>query len=244
MNSTDIGCICVTTTIGAGIRLQQIADVHLPQPHQAGHRRGDAAIAQVQLRRLDRGLIGGHRGLILRHRRDLRGIGLVGDGFLRQQRLVALQIDLGIGQQRLIALELALRLIQRGLEWTRIDQRQQVAGLDDLPFGEGDLDQRAGDLRMHGDGRQRRDGAERVDGDRHVAGGDLGDADRQRAAGAEAARSVVWSWRRDSAVPPRSGSRRSMPMIHQNFVCDVAEVHASSFDKPTMVASAPDAVRG
>ena len=31
VNSTDIGCICVTTTMVVRVRLHQVADVHLPQ---------------------------------------------------------------------------------------------------------------------------------------------------------------------------------------------------------------------
>jgi hypothetical protein len=150
------------------------------RPTRPATGRRDAAILQIELRDFERGAVGGDRGLILRDGGDLRGVGLIGNRVLRQQSLVALQIDLGVGEQSLIVLELTGGLIDGGLIGSRIDQHQQVAGLDRLSLGEGDLDQRSVDLRVHGDRGQRRHGAERIDGDRDVALTDAGNADRQR----------------------------------------------------------------
>src|ERR1039458_2747929 len=90
----------------------------------------------------------------------------------REQRLVSRQIDLRVRQQHRITLELTLRLVERGEERTRIDEGEQFAGLDDLPFSEGDLDQRAVDLRMHRYGGERGHGTQRIDRNGYIAGAD------------------------------------------------------------------------
>ena len=74
---------------------------------------------------------------------------------LRQQPLIVRKLALGLGLGNFIG--------------TRIDLRQEVALVDQLPFGESDVDQLAADLGLHGDGGERGDGAERVDDDADIA---------------------------------------------------------------------------
>src|SRR5439155_23248643 len=89
-------------------RLDVIAGVNLAQPDAAGDRRDDTAIGQVQLLGVDLRLIGLHDRRLLLHRRRLSIQGLAGDRVLCDERLIALQIDLGVFQRRLILGQLRL----------------------------------------------------------------------------------------------------------------------------------------
>ena len=81
---------------------------------------------------------------------DLRFLSL--DQLRRGPALVAelavtREIGAGIGELGLVALKVSLELVDLGLIGTRIDLREQVAGMDGLPFGEVDADELALDLR-------------------------------------------------------------------------------------------------
>ena len=102
----------------------------------AADRRGDARIGELQLRAVDRALVRLHRALVLAHQRLLRVDLLLRDRVLREQRPVALEVDLRVLEQRLVLGHLADGLRQLHLERPRIDLGEQVAGLDDLPFAE------------------------------------------------------------------------------------------------------------
>ena len=90
---------------------------------------------------------------------------LARDRILLGQFLIAREVDLRLREQALIVGELAFELRLQELVGARIDLRQEIALLDQLAFGEPDLEQLAVDLGLHGDGGDRRDGAERVDDD-------------------------------------------------------------------------------
>ncbi len=94
---------------------------------------------------------------------------LARDRILRQQPLIALEVRLRLRQQPLIVRKLALGLGLGNFIGARIDLRQEVALVDQLPFGEFDVDQLAADLGLHGDGGERGDCAERVDDDADIA---------------------------------------------------------------------------
>ena len=136
-------------------RLDVIAGVNLAQPDAAGDRRDDAAIGQVQLLGVDLGLIGLHDRRLLLHRRRLGVEGLARDRVLCDERLVALQIDLGVFQRGLILRQLRLGLSQRDLVGPRVDLGEEIALVDHLAFLEGDLDELPVDLRLDGDHRER-----------------------------------------------------------------------------------------
>src|SRR3546814_6662394 len=70
--------------------------------------------------------------------RRLRIDVLPGDRILRDQRLIALKLQPGVGQLRFIALERALRLLQRIAERTRVNLREQLTLFDELAFLERD----------------------------------------------------------------------------------------------------------
>ena len=83
---------------------------------------------------------------------------------LRQQPLIVRQLAFGLGLGDFIR--------------AGIDLRQEVALVDQLPFGESDVDQLAADLGLHRDGGERGHGAERVDHDADIARRDRCRADR------------------------------------------------------------------
>ena len=90
--------------------MHDVAGVHLAQPDPSADRGDDAAIGQVQLLRVDLGLVGLDRAAILLDERGLSVEGLSGDRVLRHQRLVARKIELGIFKDRLVLGQLALGL--------------------------------------------------------------------------------------------------------------------------------------
>ena len=92
--------------------------------------------------------------------------------------LVADEIDARILQERIVALQLALCLQQRRRVRPRIDDRQQIALLDELPF----LEMHFRDLARHpahdGDGVDRGDRPQGVDVHVDVAHRDRRDRNR------------------------------------------------------------------
>jgi hypothetical protein len=78
-------------------------------------------------------LIGLDRRLVLAHERLLRVDLLLGDRVLREQRLVALEVDLRVGEQRLVLRHLALRLAELHLERARVDVGEHLPGFTSWP---------------------------------------------------------------------------------------------------------------
>ena len=107
--------------------------------------------------------------LILRDRRDLGVARLRRDRVLRDQSVVALQVELGVLQRRLVLGELALRLFKRHLIGARVDLGEKVALFDVLALLERDSHQIAVDLGLDRNHGQRGDGAEPAQSDRHIA---------------------------------------------------------------------------
>ena len=129
--------------------MDDVADVDLPDAGHAIDRRGQPGIAELDLGLLDHRLVGLDRALQLR---DLR---LLRVGQLRRRKAFVLQLRIaaeighGIVELRLIAIAIGGHLVELRLVRPRIDLGEQVAGLDGLPFGEGDLGELALDLAAH-----------------------------------------------------------------------------------------------
>ncbi len=110
-----------------------------------------AAVGELQLRVVDRRLVGLDRALVLADERLLRVDLLLRDRVLGKQRAIALEIDLRVLEQRLVLRHLPLRLPELDLERPRVDLGQQVAGLHDLALLERDLHELPVDARFHDD---------------------------------------------------------------------------------------------
>src|SRR5207237_944771 len=96
---------------------------------------------------------------------------LAGDGILREEPPVALEVDARARALRLILRELSLGLVERRLERAGVDLREQIAALHQLPLAEGHFEERSVDPAVDGRGVERGHGAERIDRDVHGAGG-------------------------------------------------------------------------
>ena len=101
-------------------------------------------------------LIHSHSALVLRHQGLLRGDLLLGDRILLEERVVALQIELGVAQQRAIALELTLSLGELHFERAWIDFGQAVASAHHLALLEIHLDELTVDAALDRDCVERR----------------------------------------------------------------------------------------
>ena len=107
---TLIGCNCVITTMPFGqARRDVVARIDLAQTDAARHRRRDARVDQVELEGIDVRLVRLHRAFVLLDERRLRVDLLARDRVLREQRLIALQVEPRGLQQRLVPRERALR---------------------------------------------------------------------------------------------------------------------------------------
>ena len=133
----------------------QVAHVQLAQAQAPGDGCTDIGEFEVEPGIVDRRLVGLDRTLVLAHQRHGVVQGLLGDAVLGIQPAIALEVDLGVLQLRLVLQQGALGLEQGVLVGPRIDLRQQVAGLDHLPFLEVDLDQFSRHPAAHIDGVQR-----------------------------------------------------------------------------------------
>jgi hypothetical protein len=100
----------------------------------------------------------------------------------------------------LVATQIALRSLQRRLVRTGIDLGKDIAGMNELPFGEQNLLQGAADLGAHGHVGQRRDRADRGNPDLDVAWRHCRNGDRHRSILAAATRTGTGR-RRLRAVP-------------------------------------------
>src|SRR4029077_7121438 len=160
--------------------LHVVSRIDKAKADTAGDRRYDAAVEHVELLLIDLRLIELHRALVLLHNVDLILVLLARDRILLGEFLVAYEADLRVRQHALVRGELAFELRLLKLVGSRVDLRQEIALLDQLPFGEPHLQELAVDLRLHGDGRDRGDGAQRVDDDPDVALSDCCSANRLR----------------------------------------------------------------
>ena len=91
-----------------------------------------------------------------------------------QERVVPVQVDLGILELRLITGEIRLRLLERRLKRPRIELGDEAARVHGLAFHEADSLDGAGDLRMDVDGIVGDDRPDAGHGDRKVGHLDLG----------------------------------------------------------------------
>ncbi len=157
-----------------------IAGVDLNGAGEAGRRRVDVAIGQIERGGLDVRLVHVHRALVLLDDESLVGRLLLSDRILGFQFLVAGEIGFGFGENRLVMGELRFRLIQRRLIRPRIDEEQRIARRHLLTPGEIGLHHLAADAGLNGYGLDRRHGPERIEHDRLVAPLDDGDRDRNR----------------------------------------------------------------
>ena len=148
--------------------VQNIADVDQPYAGAAVDRRVDRAIVERGFGAVDRGLIGPHLRLQLRHQIFLRVILLLRTVMADGQLLVAHEIESRIGEGGLVLRLFRDGLIILGLIEIGLDQRHDVALLHVLAFVEGELDEAAVDLRVDRRRVERLHGSHRVDGHGHV----------------------------------------------------------------------------
>jgi hypothetical protein len=180
----------------------EVTEVDGAQADAARDRRDDAAVAEVQPGRADGGAVGGDGAFQLLDQRRLGVDVLTGDGVLREQGLVALQLDARVGELGFVARHGALRLHQGHFQRPGIDDGERFALLHHLAFAEEDLGDHAGDLRHDGHGGRRRHGAQAVEGDRHVGQLRLGDTDRRHRPSAATTEAAAGTRRRGPVDKP------------------------------------------
>ena len=117
-------------------------------------------IGEVELGRLDIRLIFLNKALVLLNQKSLVDDLLLGDAVLAAQRLEPGEIRLGLLKKPGVVGELPFCQIKRRLEGSRIDLRQKVALVDELPFLEANLHQLPVNLGLNGDRGERRDSSE------------------------------------------------------------------------------------
>ncbi|MNT21947.1 hypothetical protein D3C72_1573090 [compost metagenome] len=165
----------------AGIaRLHQAAlGTRLGTGH-AGDRRGDAGVAEIDLRRLHRRAGGGDRGLGAGQCGHRVVAVLLADGIFLEQRQYAVVVLLRADQLGFFQLQRRLRLLQCRLVRCGVELEQHVTGAHAGTLGVGTLLQNAGDAGAHLH-LARADRLADVLGDhRHIGGGHLHHADRHR----------------------------------------------------------------
>ena len=142
---TEIGCICVITTIAVGVAGLHVVARHRPAASPTRPATGATMRQYVRLSFAAVDLSPGRSAPcpVLRHQEALVVDLLLRDRVLFAQRLVALQVGLRLLQQALVARQRPLRLLQRHLVRPWIDLRQEVAHFDELAFLEADLGQLA-----------------------------------------------------------------------------------------------------
>src|SRR5439155_15045503 len=134
-----------------------------------GERRFYRRVVELSLRAVDCRLVPTDLRLELRHGGALRIDLLFWSEVARRQITEALQVELCVGEIGFVLHLFCSSLVERGLKGTRIDLRQEIARLDVLTFGEGDLYQFAVDPRLDGDRVKRLYRAETGEVDRHIA---------------------------------------------------------------------------
>ena len=134
--------------VGIG-RMDDVADIDLSHAGDSRNRRRQPGIAQLDFGLLDQRLIGFDRTLQLGDLRLLRVGQLWRCIALVLQLRVAAQVGDCIGELRLIPIAIGDHLVELRLVGPWIDLGEQIAGLDGLPFGEGDLGELTLDLAPH-----------------------------------------------------------------------------------------------
>ena len=127
----------------------EVAARHQRAADATRDRRGDAAEAQLQLRRLDAGLRNLHGSRRLAHQVLAVIEGLPRDGLALEQRSAALDVEARVADADAGLVELGFGLIECALERTRVDLEEEVAGLHLLAVGEIHLRQVAAHPRTH-----------------------------------------------------------------------------------------------
>src|SRR3954470_6127972 len=160
--------------------MHDIALVHEPEAGSPGNRGADRGVVELSLRAVDGGLIALDQGRLLVYERLLRlKLLLRGERALGQFRITG-EVALGVGELRVVLRQLGFGLIKDGLERTRIDLRQEVAGLNDLAFLERDLLDFTVDAASDGDRVEGLNGPETDQIDRHVRDFGLRGLNRRR----------------------------------------------------------------
>ena len=163
LKATAIGSSWVIVTSAVAARLHGAAGEDVDRAGAAGGRRDDAVVRQADLRRVDRGAVGGDDGAL---RLDQRLVGVDGalrDEVLREQVAAARQLALGVGERGLVLGELRPRLGDVDLVVARVEREQRLAGVDELAFLDVHLGDDARDLRPDVDAVERGDRAGRVE---------------------------------------------------------------------------------
>ena len=114
--------------------MNDIAGVNQPQPDTSSHRSRILQYARLTLALCDLTLIEFHHSLVLMHRRLLGGELLLRDGFLRDQLLIADQIDARVLQRGLVPDQLPFGLGQCRLIRSVVDFHQQIALVNGVAF--------------------------------------------------------------------------------------------------------------
>jgi hypothetical protein len=115
-------------------RLHGAAGVDVDRAGTARRRRDDSRVRQADLRRVDRGAVGGDDGA---RRLDQRLVGVdraLRDEVLREQVLAARELALGVGERGLVLGELRPRLGDVDLVVARVEREEQLAGANELAF--------------------------------------------------------------------------------------------------------------
>ena len=152
--------------------MNDVADVHLTHPGNPIDRRGQAGVAELDICRLDQGLVGFDGALQLRHLRRLCLDQLRGGPTFLAELGVAAEIGLGVCKLGLIAIARGRHLVDLRLVGPRIDLCEEITRMHGLPFIEGDLGDLPLDLAAH---QHRVVGDDRTDAaqiDRHVLAAD------------------------------------------------------------------------
>ncbi len=165
-------------------------------PARPFKRRADAAVVELDLGAVDRGLVGLDARLELLHQ-GARRVQLLGaDCAGRGEAGEAVQVEARVFEQRLVPELVRLRLVERRLVGLRIDFDQHVAGADVLAFGEIDLLDLAVDPRLDEHAVQGLHGPEAGEEDRNVGAAHL------------ALRSREWRRAVRGATPARPAEER------------------------------------
>ena len=152
--------------------MNDVADVHLTHPGDPIDRRCQAGVTELDICRLDQGLVGLDGALQLRHLRRLRLDQLRGGPTFLAELGVAAEIGLRVCKLGLIAIARGRHLVDLRLVGPWIDLCEQITRMHGLPFIEGDLGDLPLDLAAH---QHRVVGDDRTNAaqiDRHVLAAD------------------------------------------------------------------------
>ena len=185
--------------------MDDVADVDLAHAGDARDRRRQPRIAKLDVGLFDQRLVGLDGILQLRHLR------LLGVEQLRRcisfalQLGVAIEIGQRIGELGLIAIAVGDHLVELGLIGARIDLREQVAGLDGVSLGKGDLGKLALDLAAHDVGVVGDHRADAAQVDRNVM---CADSPREKWAGLVDRGGAAAPLAEKKTTPPPSNERK------------------------------------